>query len=165
MKCIKPRRFRILRSSGVAVMACYIAFSAAIAAAGEGAFFSGLDRTFKDPGTNQRRLVVERFYRLSARLSVFALYCDFKNVRGSSTAFSQFFQNASSLQDEANRLFGGSRVAYNRFEKARNEESLRFATLATGSPCADETDDFDRIVRMNLTELDQFLAEGKFGKR
>jgi hypothetical protein len=145
-------------------LACHLAFSAAIAIADEGVFFSGLDRTFKNPGTNQRRLVVERFYRLSARLSVFALYCDFKNVRGSSTAFSQFFRNASSLQEEANRLFGG-RVAYNLFEKARNEESLRFTTLSTGSPCASESDDFDRIVRMNPAELDRFLAEGEFGKR
>jgi hypothetical protein len=89
-------------------------------------FLAGLDQGIEAESISSERLVAERFYRLGAKLSVYALYCDFDNTRKYSLKFHDMWVRCEALQAQVEKTFGGFKPAYNRFERYRNEESLRF---------------------------------------
>lgn len=93
-------------------------------------FLANVDARIKTESVSQNRLVSERFFRLMARLSVYALYCDAANTLKYSQRFHDVYVSCMDLQAQAEETFGGFKAAYNKFEKQRNEESLRFIQSA-----------------------------------
>lgn len=120
-------------------------------------FFDELDRKISSTSTG-RRLVVERYYRLLARLSVFALYCDEGNKRGLSTNVSRFRERTTALFKEGEKIFGGAKNAYNKFERQRNEESLRFVRSDQELTCSAGVSAFGVHVARSRSRTDTFLS-------
>jgi hypothetical protein len=121
-------------------------------------FFAEIDSRIKDvQKISDQRLVSERYYRLSARLSVYALYCDFKNELGYSLAFHHLWTRTADMQTQAEKTFGGFQSAYNKLEGQRNEESLRYVQMGNGV-CLPSYPTFQRYVAMSASELRNALA-------
>lgn len=126
-------------------------------------FIAGIDaRVHQEEG---RRLTIERYNRLMARLSVFALYCYKINNRPLNEQFSKFRLSAPHLEKEAVRIFGSLPASYNRFEKARGEESVRIvATNNVPQTCVDGQATFDRYVKMSARDFDNLLSSSPHGR-
>lgn len=129
-------------------------------------FFAGVDRTIAKADTiSNETLALERYYRLMARLSIYALYCDFDNVLGYSTEFHHTWTETESLQKQAEKAFGGFKAAYNKIEKYRNEESLRFIQRPhRATVCSASYPSFKWIVSASPKELKVKLSQTPVGQ-
>lgn len=126
-------------------------------------YFSSLDATIP-AGSNGRYLVAERFYRIMARLSIFAIYCDPTPQHSWNQAVAQHRRSMVQLTAEADQVFGGGTVAYNKFEALRNDESLRFASSPDqGVACRRGLASFQRWLKMNETELNNLFSSRRLG--
>jgi len=139
------------------IVACLITFTSTAQA--QDGFFSGIDASLDSPGdssfgSSARRLTVVRYYRLMARVSVFALYCDPGNRRGYATQFSRVWQASGRMQAEATRVLGGQVAAYNVFEDMRNEESLRLARANLRVVCAQDDQVFKQWVGSTAARIE-----------
>lgn len=139
-----------------------ILVSTSAMAAGTKDFMAGVDRQIDTESVSRERLVAERYYRLMSRLSVYALYCDFKNELGYSQSFHELWVRTAELQTFAEKEFGGLKKAYNRFEKLRNEESLRYIQTGTAY-CAPSYPAFKSYVAMSGKALKKKLADSPAG--
>ena len=130
-------------------------FAVSSAAHTQGGFFEGIDASLESgPTSSVRRLTVERYYRLMARISVFALYCDPGNRQGYSTRFSRIWQASDRMQSEAARVLGGQVAAYDLFEGLRNEESLRMARADVPTVCASDNETFANWVSLSAAQIE-----------
>ncbi len=100
-----------------------------------GDFFSGVDKAISSSAKGDR-LTSERFYVVMARLSVYAMICDFKNELGYSARVSKLWNASTALQKTAEKTYGGEKAAYNRLEKQRNIESNRLSFESGPNACA-----------------------------
>ena len=96
-----------------------LVFASSVAQAHD--YFSDVDRTIESESLTKLALVSERYYRVIARLSVYALYCDAANKLGYSARFHDTWVATADLQKEAEAAFGGFKTAYNKLEAERNE--------------------------------------------
>jgi hypothetical protein len=122
----------------------------------EASYFAGVDATLASAASasSARGLTVHRYYRLMARLSVFALYCDPGNRKGYATRFSRVWQASGRMQAEATRILGGQVAAYNIFEDMRNEESLRLARASLAELCAQDDATFKQWVSATAAQIE-----------
>ena len=94
----------------------------------EKTFLSNLDSIIQSQRGNtpgKKKLIVERYLRLLARLDIFGFYCDHNNKIGYSTRVAVLQRGSVRLERWTEELFGFI-GAYNRFEKYRTQESLRY---------------------------------------
>lgn len=98
-------------------------------------YFSNVDKAIAASAKGDR-FVTERFYIVMSRISVFALICDFKNEKGWSAQVSKLWNSSTELQALAEKVYGGEKQAYNRFEKQRNIESKRLSFNSGANACA-----------------------------
>ena len=115
-------------------------------------FMADVDAKIDTDSVSGKRLTLERYYRLMARLSVYALYCDFKNELGYSTRFHELWVKTEGLQAEGEETFGGMMKAYNKLERYRNEESLRYLKAGSGI-CRPSFPTFKRYVAMSAGQF------------
>ena len=128
-------------------------------------YFVGLDSTFAN-SRDMRIVSAHRFIRLAARLSVFALYCDSDNKRKLSLSVSRFRSRTIAIEKASEDSLGGTVLAYNEFEDARNEESLAFASFDDIDPiCAENLAKFKVDTSANATTLKRDLDTAAFGSR
>ncbi|MGE3759623.1 MAG: hypothetical protein AB7H97_17790, partial [Pseudobdellovibrionaceae bacterium] len=107
----------------------------------------------------------ERFFRISARTSVYALYCDWGNKKGWSTLVSRQRNKMTSLDREAKRIYGSEQAAFNRFERYRNEESSRFVSIPDREKtCRDGESPFLTLVKLSQSEMDRYVSRPAFGQ-
>jgi hypothetical protein len=109
----------------------------------QGRFFSKLDtsRDFMQLTVEQKKL--DQYLRLSAKLSIYAFYCDPSNK----LAYSQNVYDWSQQQLDINaqvELHFGKKISYNRYEQMRNEESLIFSQ--NPALCVDNFGHFKQII-------------------
>lgn len=121
-----------------------------------GNFFSAIDREIAASATGDRFLT-ERFYILMSRLSVYALICDAKNELGYSTQVSKLWNASTRLQKLAEKVYGGEKAAYNRFEKQRNIESRRLSFESGPNVCALSQASFVDYAGLSATELSNVI--------
>lgn len=131
-------------------------------------FFAHMDEAHPKDSAGKaptgRKLVVERFFRLMSRTSIYALYCDYGNKKGWSTMVSRQRNRMTALDSEAARIFGGQEKAFNRFERYRNEESSRFVSVADrDKTCADAQSSFMSYVKLSPQEMEKTLKTPSFG--
>lgn len=131
----------------------------------EGAsFFSNIDDVIATSATGDR-LITERFYVLMSRLSVYALICDPNNNQGYSAQFSKVWNRSTKLQALAEKVYGGEKPAYNRFEKQRNIESHRLSFESPPNTCANSKSTFSRYVNQSASSIASTIestARGSF---
>lgn len=127
-------------------------------------FFSDVDKTIRprDPKVGPR-IIADRYFRLMARINVWALYCDPGNKMGYSTRASHLQRSAVRLEKLATRVFGGDVPAYNRFERYRNEESLRFIRSDRNVTCPGSEPAFLEFTDMKPTDLEGYVSQEPFG--
>lgn len=134
------------------------------AAASKPTFFSNLDATIKVSGKKvTSRIVADRYFRLMARINIYGLYCDPGNKLGYSTRASILQRNAVQLERLATRVFGGEVAAYNRFERYRNEESLRFVRSDRNQVCSGSNEEFFAFTDLKPKQLEGFVNQAPFG--
>lgn len=128
-------------------------------------FFSNLDSTISvqsSKSLKEKLLVVERYLRLLARLSIFGLHCDEGNRMGYSTRVSVLQRGSVRLEKWTNEVFG-SKGAYNRFEKYRNQESLRYVRSDRVSTCKLSEAHFHFFTGMAPKDFRIYLSAPPFG--
>lgn len=128
-------------------------------------FFANLDSTILTQSSNSfkgKLLATERYLRLLARLSIFGLHCDEGNRMGYSTRVSVLQRGSVRLEKWANEIFG-SKGAYNRFEKYRNQESLRYVQSDRASTCKLSEAHFHFFTGMDPKDLRIYLSNPPFG--
>lgn len=128
-------------------------------------FFSDLDSAIQSQGVRapgKKRLIVERYLRLLARLDIIGLYCDEKNRMGYSTRVAVLQRGSVRLERWAEEIFGGI-GAYNRFERYRNQESARYVRGERMSTCRLSEEQFHFFTEMSPKELRMYLSGPSFG--
>ena len=128
-------------------------------------FFSNLDSTIqsksgKDP--SKKELIVERYLRLLARLDIVGLYCDHGNRMGYSTRVAVLQRGSVRLEKWTVEMFG-SRGAYNRFEKYRGQESLRYVQGDRMRTCELSDTQFRFFTDMAPKDFRIYLSGPSFG--
>lgn len=127
-------------------------------------FFSEIDKTIQV--TNRKigpRIKADRYFRLMARINVWALYCDPGNKIGYSTRASVLQRSCTKLERLAERVFGGEVPAYNRFERYRNEESLRFIRSDRQEVCYGSYPAFMNFTDMKSSGIEAYVSREPFG--
>lgn len=142
-----------------------IPVSFALAAEAEKTFFSNLDSTIQSqqgdtPGN--RKMIVERYLRLLARLDIFGFYCDHKNRMGYSTRVAALQRGSVRLEKWAEEIFGFI-GAYNRFEKYRSQESLRYVKGDRARTCEFNEAQFLFFTDMKPKDFRVYLSDPPFG--
>jgi hypothetical protein len=115
-------------------------------------FFSGVDTSIAASAKGDK-LIAERFYTIMARASVYAIICDFKNVKGWSARVSKLWNSSTELQALAEKVYGGQTPAYNRFEKQRNIESKRLSFNSGADACAVGEPSFNSYSSLSAAQL------------
>ena len=135
-------------------------------AADEGkTFFANLDSTIQGQRENipaKKSLIVERYLRLLARLDIFGFYCDPNNRMGYSTRVAVLQRGSVRLEKWTEEIFG-SIGAYNRFEKYRSQESLRYVQGARGRTCELGKAQFLFFTDMDPKDFRIYLSGPPFG--
>lgn len=126
-------------------------------------YFEGMDQAVPTHSPASR-LDADRYLLLTARLSVFAIYCDMNNGQGLNTKVHQFRERTASLQQQAEQSLGGVKPAYNRFETERNDESLRFKTFDQNKVCGQNMKIFRSDVGLSAAALQKFFAGHAYGQ-
>ena len=126
-------------------------------------FFDGMDQAVPTHSPASR-LDAERYILLTARLSVFAMYCDLTNSQGLNTQAHQFRVNTTGLQSQAERSLGGMKQAYNRFETERNDESLRFKSFDQNKVCSQNMATFRTDVGLSAVAVQKLFSDHAFGQ-
>lgn len=67
------------------------------------------------------------------------------------------------LEKLATKVFGGEIPAYNRFERYRNEESLRFIRSDRDEVCIGSYDAFIDFTDLKPNGLESFVSQEPFG--
>ena len=128
-------------------------------------FFSNLDSTIQSKTGNdmsKKELVVERYLRLLARLDIVGLYCDHGNRMGYSTRVAVLQRSSVRLEKWTEEIFG-SRGAYNRFEKYRGQESLRYVQGDRMRTCELSDTQFRFFTGMAPKDFRIYLSGPSFG--
>jgi len=128
-------------------------------------FFSNLDSKIQSQRGNiqgKKKLIVERYLRLIAQLSIFGLYCDPGNRMGYSTRVSVLHRGSVRLEKWAEEIFG-SIGAYNRFEKYRSQESLRYVQSERVRTCELSEAQFLFFTGMPPKDFRIYLSGPPFG--
>ena len=130
-------------------------------------YFDNLDATISaSQKKTARRVTAARFVRLSARLSVYSLYCDLQNTRGYNQAYSNFVHANTQLATLTDAALGGSIASYNAFENARNEESLKFVQLEDPDQvCGQSHTQYEAYLNATPAKLTSDLSTAAFGTR
>ena len=131
----------------------------------ETTYFDQIDATIKlAKNASLQRLVAERFVRMSARISVYSLYCDLENKRGYNVAYSKFRNRMTQLNQLSENAFGGQVALYNAFEDARNEESLTFVKATDPDQiCASSLARYKALVQSAPAVFQKSLSTPAFG--
>jgi hypothetical protein len=128
-------------------------------------FFSNLDSTIQSQRGNtplKKKLIVERYLRLLARLSIFGFYCDHNNRMGYSTRVSVLQRGSVRLEKWTEEIFG--RIgAYNKFEKYRSQESLRYVQSERVRTCELSEAQFLFFTGMPPKDFRIYLSGPPFG--
>lgn len=128
-------------------------------------FFAELDSTIQNQPSralSKKELIVERYLRMLARLTIFGLYCDEGNKIGYSTRVS-VLQRASVRLEKWSKEVLGSKGAYNRFEKYRNQESLRYVQGDRVRTCELGSPQFHFFTTMNPKDFRLYLSNPPLG--
>ena len=128
-------------------------------------FFSNLDSTIQGQSesvSNKKGLIVDRYLRLLARLDIFGLYCDDGNRMGYSTRVAALQRNSKRLEKWTKELLGG-KGAYNRFEKYRGQESLRYVRSDRARTCELSKVQFHVLTDMPPKDFLAYLSSPPFG--
>jgi hypothetical protein len=128
-------------------------------------FFSGLDSTIESQKGNapvKKKLIVERYLRLLARLDIFGFYCDPNNRTGYSTRVAVLQRGSVRLEKWTEEIFG-SKGAYNRFEKYRSQESLRYVKSERARTCLLSEGQFRFFTDMDPKDFRVYLSDPPFG--
>ena len=130
-------------------------------------YFDRIDATLALPvGASADRWTAGRYLRLSARLSVYSLYCDLDHKMGYSQRYSKFHARMDQLNQLSTTALGGTVAAYNAFEDARNEESLAFAQFDDPDlVCMDSVDKYKKLLLASPTALEKDLRTAPLGSR
>lgn len=137
----------------------------AFAADEEKVFFANLDSTIQNQRETvpvNKKLIVERYLRLLARLSIFGLYCDHNNKIGYSTRVSVLQKGSVRLEKWTEEIFG-MKGAYNKFEKYRSQESLRYVQSSRARTCEISEAQFLFITNMPPKDFRIYLSSPPFG--
>ncbi len=136
-----------------------------LAAPEEKTFFSHVDAAIqgqKQSNSVQKKLIVERYLRLLARLDIFGLYCDRNNRMGYSTRVAALQRGSVRLERWTEEIFG-SIGAYNRFEKSRTQESLRYVRSERARTCDAGKARFLFFTGMDPKDFRIYLSDPPFG--
>jgi hypothetical protein len=128
-------------------------------------FFSSLDSTVQSrPGkaSGNKKLIVERYLRLLARLDIFGFYCDPNNRMGYSTRVADLQRGSVRLERWTEETFG-SKGAYNRFEQYRSQESLRYVQGDRARTCELGKAQFLSFTGMDPKDFRVYLSGPPFG--
>jgi hypothetical protein len=131
----------------------------------EKTFFSNLDSTIQSKiGNDQSKkgLIVERYLRLLARLDIIGFYCDEGNRIGYSTRVAVLQRGSVRLEKWTEEIFG-SIGAYNRFEKYRSQESLRYVQSDRVRTCKLSDTQFHFFTNMAPKDFRIYLSGPPFG--
>jgi hypothetical protein len=107
-------------------------------------------------------LIVERYLRLLARLDIFGFYCDPSNKMGYSTRVAVLQRASVRLEKWTEETFG-SIGAYNRFEKYRSQESLRYLQSERARTCKLSETQFLFYTGMDPKDFRVYLSGPPFG--
>lgn len=132
---------------------------------GDQAFFANVDSTIqieREKGPAKKKLIVERYLRLLARLDIFGLYCDQNNKIGFSTRVAALQRGSVRLEKWTEEVFG-FRGAYNRFEKYRTQESLRYVSSDRVRTCQLNEAQFLALTDMDPKDFRVYLSSPPFG--
>ena len=145
------------------IIAIPVRFS--FASSEEKTFFSGLDSAIQskaENNLNKKELIVERYLRLVARLDIIGLYCDQGNRMGYSTRVAVLQRGSVRLEKWTEEIFG--RIgAYNRFEKYRSQESLRYVQGDRVRICELSESQFHFLTGMAPKDFRIYLSGPPFG--
>jgi hypothetical protein len=131
----------------------------------EQTFFSNLDSTIQskaEKNLSKKELIVERYLRLLARIDIIGLYCDQGNRMGYSTRVAVLQRGSVRLEKWTEEIFG-SRGAYNRFEKYRSQESLRYVQGDRMRTCELSDTQFHFFTDMAPKDFRIYLSGPPFG--
>ena len=84
---------------------------------------------------------------------MYALICDFKNEKGWSAQVSKLWNSSTALQKAAEKIYGGEKPAYNRFEKQRNIESKRLSFDSGPNACPLAEASFNDYAGLSAAQL------------
>jgi hypothetical protein len=131
----------------------------------EKTFFSNLDSAIQSQQGDtpvDKNLIVERYLKLLARLDIFGFYCDPNNRMGYSTRVAVLQRGSVRLEKWTEEIFG-SIGAYNRFEKYRSQESLRYVQSERGRTCELGKAQFLFFTEMDPKDFRIYLSGPPFG--
>jgi hypothetical protein len=131
----------------------------------EKTFFYSLDSTIQSKtgkDLSKKELIVERYLRLLARLDIVGLYCDQGNRMGYSTRVAALQRGSVRLEKWTEEIFGKI-GAYNRFEKYRSQESLRYVQSDRIRTCALSDAQFHFFTSMAPKDFRIYLSGAPFG--
>jgi hypothetical protein len=131
----------------------------------EKTFFANVDSTIQSQQGNtpgKRKLIVERYLRLLARLDIFGFYCDPNNKMGYSTRVAVLQRDSVRLEKWTKETFGNI-GAYNRFEKYRSQESLRYVQGQRARTCELGKTQFLFYTDMAPKDFRIYLSDPPFG--
>jgi hypothetical protein len=136
-----------------------------LAAEAEKTFFANLDSTIQSQRDNtlgNKKVIVERYLRLLARLDIFGFYCDYKNRMGYSTRVAVLQRGSVRLEKWTKEIFGFI-GAYNRFERYRSQESLRYVKSERVRTCELNEAQFLFFTDMKPKDFRVYLSVPPFG--
>jgi hypothetical protein len=131
----------------------------------EKTFFSNLDSTIQSQQGDtpvDKNLIVERYLKLLARLDIFGFYCDPNNRMGYSTRVAVLQRGSVRLEKWTEEIFG-SIGGYNRFEKYRSQESLRYVQSQRALTCQLSEERFLFFTDMAPKDFRIYLSSPPFG--
>lgn len=134
-----------------ALVCVFCLLSSASDASVRATYFSDLQTSKDFARLTASQKPMDRYLRLMAKLSVYAIYCDLRNEAGYNTYVSKLRKRCSGIDQSADRAFGQT-AAYNRFERARNDESLIFSRDSQNL-CNANFSEFSKLVQMNATQI------------
>jgi hypothetical protein len=149
----------------VALLVIMIPVRPSFALNAEKTFFSNLDSTIQSQQGNtsgKKKVIVERYLRLLARLDIYGLYCDHRNRLGYSTRVAVLQRGSVRLERWTEELFG-FKGAYNRFEKYRSQESLRYVLSERVRTCDLGEAQFLFFTDMKPKDFRIYLSGSPFG--
>jgi hypothetical protein len=106
------------------------------------------------------RKILDRYNKLYARLSVFAIQCDRRNSAGLNTQVSRFGKRNFEFYRATEKIFGRGR-AEDRFEELRNEVANEIGRLGHAqlpALCAASSESFSDLVDLNPSEVKELLS-------
>lgn len=131
-------------------------------------FIAGYDSAItlkNDKAPTGRALVIDRYYAMLSRASIFALYCDWGNKRGESTAIRTLTQRALRFEKEATKMLGGLKYVDIMYDSKRNIESARFtANVDRAAVCAVTQATFDYYKVKTADQLENLFLTTPFGQ-